>query len=88
MKKLIVLSFVAGFIFAATLLGLFRASNVVAQPPFYPGYESLSYGSTWVVRNEVWHDYRLSEKAEADGYKIRAAHVDMKGHYVSVLVSQ
>ncbi len=88
MKKVMVLSFVAGFIFPAILLWLFRTSNVVAQPPFYPGYESLSYVSTWVVRNEVWHDYRLSEKAEADNYKIRAAHVDMKGHYISVLVSQ
>jgi hypothetical protein len=53
----------------------------------YPGYTCLRYVSTWVNRNEIWHDYRLSEEAEAAGFKIRAVRGDVAGHLISVRVS-
>jgi hypothetical protein len=40
--------------------------------PPYPAYQTLKYVSSWEVRNEVWHDYRLDEEAQAAGYKIRS----------------
>jgi hypothetical protein len=58
-------------------------SNAVSPPaepgvypkeitPPYPAYQTLKYVSSWEVRNEVWHDYRLDEEAQAAGYKIRS----------------
>ncbi len=89
MKMRMVLSFVAGIIFAAILFWSFQPSGVVAQGvPLYPGHECLRYVSSWVDRNELWHDYRLSEEAEKDGYKIRNVRVTMEGHRVSILVIQ
>ncbi len=83
------LSFVAGLLLAAILFWSFQPSGVVAQGvPLYPGYECLRYDSSWVDRNELWHDYRLSEEAEKDGYKIRDAQVSMGYHRVSVRVTR
>ncbi len=89
MKMRMVLSFVAGLFFAAILFCSFQPSGVVAQRiPSYPGFEYLRYVSSWVDRNELWHDYRLSEEAEKAGYKIRDAQVDAGGLRVSLRVTR
>ena len=89
MKKGMLLSFIAGFILAAILLGAIQTSSSTPQNGLsYPGQACLRYVSTWVNRNEIWHDYRLSEEAEAAGFKIRAVRGDMAGHLISVRVLQ
>ena len=89
MKKGMLVSFVAGFILAAIFLGVIQTPSETSQNGFsYPGQAYLRYVSTWVNRNEIWHDYRLSEEAEAAGFKIRAVRGDLAGHQISVRVSQ
>jgi hypothetical protein len=89
MKKGMLLSFIAGFILAAIFLGAIQTSSDTSQNGLsYPGHTCLWYVSTWVNRNEIWHDYRLSEEAEAAGFKIRAVRGDVAGHLISVRVSQ
>jgi hypothetical protein len=89
MKKGMLLSFIAGFILAAIFLGVVQTSSGTPQNGLsYPGHDYLRCVSTWVSRNEIWHDYRLSEEAEAAGFKIRAVRGDMAGHLISVRVSQ
>jgi hypothetical protein len=89
MKMGMLLSFIAGFILAAIFLGAIQTSSDTSQNGFsFPGHDSLRYVSTWVSRNEIWHDFRLSEEADAAGFKIRAVRGDVAGHLISVRVSQ
>ena len=89
MKRGMLLSFIAGFILAVIFLGAIQTSSDTSQNgPSYPGYACLHYVSTWVNRNEIWHDYQLSEEAKAAGFKIRAVRGDTAGHLISVRVSQ
>ncbi len=89
MKLTMFLSFVAGIFFAAILFWSFKPIGVVAQGiPSYPGYECLRYDSSWVDRNELWHDYKLSEEAAKDGFRIRDAQVETGGRRVSVRVTR
>jgi hypothetical protein len=88
MKMGMILGFIAGFISAAIFLGATQTSSDTPQNGLpYPGYACLRYVSTWVNRNEIWHDYRLSEEAEAAGFKFRAVRGDVAGHLISVRVS-
>ena len=89
MKKGMLLSFVAGFILAAIFLGAVQTPSDTSHNGFsYPGQACLHYVSTWVNRNEIWHDYHLSAEAEGAGFKIRAVRGEMGGHLISVLLSQ
>jgi hypothetical protein len=78
MKKSLILSFLAGYLLTSLFSWGFRipgkviASQAPQITPPYPAYQTLKYVSSWEVRNEVWHDYRLDEEAQAAGYKIRS----------------
>jgi hypothetical protein len=83
------LSFIAGFVLAVIFLGPIRISSQMRENGLsYPGYACLHYVSTWISRNETWHDYRLSREAEEAGFRIRAVRGDLSGHLISVRVSQ
>ena len=91
MKKQLALSFLAGCLLTGLAFwGFLRGGEAaVAQntqlTPTFPGYQNLKYVSSWVVRNEVWHDYTLSEEARAAGVKINS--VLLSNNVVSIQVS-
>ena len=86
MKAAIFLSFLAGFMFALIFWGAAHSSgDTLANGFSFPGQDCLRHVSAWVYRNEIWHDYRLSEEAEAAGLKIRAVRSD--GNLISIRVS-
>jgi hypothetical protein len=88
MKTAILLSFLAGFMFALVFWGAAQSSSHPLTNGFsFPGQDCLRHVSTWVYRNEIWHDYRLSEEAEAAGFKIRAVRSNAAGDLISVRVS-
>jgi hypothetical protein len=93
MKKSLILSFLAGCLLTGLISwgpfwtsGKVIASQASQITPPYPAYETLKYVSSWEVRNEVWHDYRLDEEAQAAGYKIRS--VSFSENVLSIRVTQ
>jgi hypothetical protein len=89
------LSFFFGILFSALLFWSPRSPipvHAMVPKPIegseFPAQKCLPFVSTWVVRNEVWYDYSLSEEARNEGYKIRAAQVDLDGNLVSIRVSK
>jgi hypothetical protein len=92
MKKSLILSFLAGCLLTSLFFGGPRipgkviASQASQITPQYPGFQTLKYTSSWEVRNEVWHDYRLDEEAQAEGYKIRS--VSFSDDIISIRVTR
>jgi hypothetical protein len=73
MKNRIILSFLTGCLLTGFAFWVFIGSPgaVEAQKNHltleFPGYHHLNYVSSWVVRNELWHDYMLPKDAQAAG---------------------
>ncbi len=87
--------FLIGMVFGAFLFWTLqspRPIHAIVPIPIqdfeFPAEKCLPYVSSWVVRNEVWYDYRLPEEAQDAGYKIQAAQVAFGGDFISIRVSK